>query len=92
MFRIQGRTDEEFFTKVIGDVIVPDFAPKERQQGENYDQLFATLPNPSSLAGFRLHPIEFDKDIDDHMLLVTVVAGLLCLEMYIVTGAARRPL
>ena len=29
MFGIKGRTDEEFFTKVLGDVIVPDFAPKE---------------------------------------------------------------
>lgn len=40
------------------------------------DKLLADLPKPSSLAGFRLHPIEFDKDIDDHMLYVTACSNL----------------
>ena len=40
------------------------------------DQLFAALPKRSSLAGFRLHPIEFNKDIDDYMLLATACSNL----------------
>jgi len=35
-----------------------------------------TLPQPSELAGFRLNPIEFDKDIDLHMQFVTACSNL----------------
>jgi len=35
-----------------------------------------TLPQPSELAGFRLTPIEFDKDIDLHMQFVTACSNL----------------
>ena len=39
------------------------------------DQIIAALPKPASLAGFRLDPIEFDKDIDGHMLFVTAYSN-----------------
>lgn len=40
------------------------------------DTIWNSLPKPSELAGFRLQGIEFDKDIDDHMLFVTACSNL----------------
>lgn len=40
------------------------------------DDLWNSLPRQSDLAGFKLNPIEFDKDIDDHMLFVTACSNL----------------
>ena len=40
------------------------------------DAIWNNLPKPSELAGFRLQGIEFDKDIDDHMLFVTACSNL----------------
>jgi ubiquitin-activating enzyme E1 len=39
-------------------------------------QLTDALPKPASLAGFCLHGIDFDKDIDAHMALVTAASNL----------------
>jgi len=40
------------------------------------DELWASLPKQADLAGFKLQPIDFDKDIDDHMLFVTACSNL----------------
>ena len=40
------------------------------------DAIWNSLPKPSELAGFRLQGIDFDKDIDDHMLFVTACSNL----------------
>lgn len=40
------------------------------------DNLWNSLPKQADLAGFKLNPIEFDKDIDDHMLFVTACSNL----------------
>ena len=40
------------------------------------DEILGSLPKPSELAGFRLSSIDFDKDIDDHMLFVTACSNL----------------
>lgn len=40
------------------------------------DELWNSLPKQADLAGFQLQPIEFDKDIDDHMLFVTACSNL----------------
>ncbi|KAL3941543.1 MAG: hypothetical protein SGBAC_004127 [Bacillariaceae sp.] len=40
------------------------------------DQLWDSLPKQADLAGFKLQPIDFDKDIDDHMLFVTACSNL----------------
>jgi len=34
------------------------------------------LPAPKTLAGMKLGPVEFDKDIDDHMVFVTACSNL----------------
>ncbi|CAM9449721.1 unnamed protein product [Chrysoparadoxa australica] len=39
-------------------------------------QLVERLPAPASMAGFRLSPIEFDKDVDAHMEFVTAASNL----------------
>ena len=43
---------------------------------ENPSEILRALPAPASLAGFRLSPVEFDKDIDEHMLFVTACSNL----------------
>jgi len=40
------------------------------------DELWNSLPKQADLAGFKLQPIDFDKDIDDHMLFVTACSNL----------------
>jgi ubiquitin-activating enzyme E1 len=40
------------------------------------DEIWGRLPKPSELAGFRLAGIEFDKDVDEHMLFVTACSNL----------------
>merc|ERR1711998_172696 len=40
------------------------------------DELVGSLPDKATLAGFTVHPVEFDKDIDDHMLFVTACSNL----------------
>jgi ubiquitin-activating enzyme E1 len=40
------------------------------------DNLWNSLPKQADLAGFKLNPVEFDKDIDDHMLFVTACSNL----------------
>jgi len=40
------------------------------------DELWNSLPKQGEMAGFKLQPIDFDKDIDDHMLFVTACSNL----------------
>lgn len=40
------------------------------------DEIWDSLPKPSELAGFRLAGIDFDKDVDEHMLFVTACSNL----------------
>ncbi|KAJ5227257.1 uncharacterized protein N7469_007263 [Penicillium citrinum] len=45
---------------------------------EEIEKLVATLPSPKSLAGFRLHPVEFEKDDDTnhHIDFITAASNL----------------
>lgn len=54
------------------------------------DDIWNALPKPSELAGFKLDPIEFDKDIDDHMLFVTACSNLRALNYSIPTEDTHR--
>jgi len=54
------------------------------------DQIFASLPEPSKQAGFRLNPIEFDKDVDEHMLFVTACSNLRALNYSIPTSDTHQ--
>eukprot|EP00980_Cylindrotheca_fusiformis_P002385 scaffold558_cov111-Cylindrotheca_fusiformis.AAC.3 len=54
------------------------------------DNLWNSLPTQSDLAGFKLNPIEFDKDIDDHMLFVTACSNLRASNYQIPTEDTHR--
>jgi ubiquitin-activating enzyme E1 len=54
------------------------------------DTILLNLPTPSELAGFKLTPIEFDKDIDEHMLFVTACSNLRALNYSIPTEDTHR--
>merc|ERR1719491_2108883 len=109
MYGIKGRTDEEYFRKILTDVIVPDFNPSDgvkiaankeeakEQQGngmgnpdDECDEILNSLPKPSELAGFSLVPIEFDKDVEEHMLFVTACSNLRALNYSIPTEDTHR--
>ena len=49
-----------------------------------------SLPKPGELAGFKLNPVEFDKDRDDHRLFVTVCSNLHALNYSIPTEDTHR--
>jgi len=54
------------------------------------DEIWNGLPKPSELAGFRLQPVEFDKDLDDHMLFVTSCSNLRAINYSIPTEDTHR--
>jgi ubiquitin-activating enzyme E1 len=57
---------------------------------DDAEDLWNSLPKPDALAGFRLTPIEFDKDIDEHMLFVTACSNLRALNYSIPTEDTHR--
>ena len=54
------------------------------------NQILRDLPEPTKLAGFRLKPVEFDKDIDDHMLFVTACSNLRAINYRIPTEDTHK--
>lgn len=54
------------------------------------DAIWKSLPGQSDLAGFRLHPAEFEKDDDSHMLFVTACSNLRALNYSIPTEDTHR--
>lgn len=53
-----------------------DNAPSMNVEKDELAQLADSLPPPSSLAGYRLSPIEFEKDFDLHVEFVTSASNL----------------
>mmetsp|Transcript_24692 Transcript_24692/g.54372 ORF Transcript_24692/g.54372 Transcript_24692/m.54372 type:complete len:1053 (-) Transcript_24692:85-3243(-) len=54
------------------------------------EKIWSALPKQSDLAGFHLTPIDFDKDLDDHMLFVTACSNLRALNYSIPTEDTHR--
>ena len=54
------------------------------------DKIWNSLPKQADLAGFQLAPIDFDKDLDDHMLFVTACSNLRALNYSIPTEDTHR--
>lgn len=91
-YGLKGSEDPELFRKVLSTVIVPEFKPKsgvavqvkddepvERKEDEEetVSDVAATLPSPSSLAGYRMIPAEFEKDDDtNHHIDVSSVTSI----------------
>jgi ubiquitin-activating enzyme E1 len=53
-----------------------DNAPTVSVEQDELAQLADSLPPPSSLAGYRRSPIEFEKDFDLHVEVVTSASNL----------------
>ncbi|KAF8665805.1 hypothetical protein AX16_000249 [Volvariella volvacea WC 439] len=93
-YGLRGETDPAVFRKVLETVIVPEFTPKSGvkiQVNDNepvaqaaaadegdLQSITAKLPAPSSLAGYRMTPVEFEKDDDTnhHIDFITAASNL----------------
>lgn len=93
-YGLKGGADLDTYAKVLAGTKVPEFAPAsnvkiqveeneniESNSGDDGDviqQLKESLPPPSSLAGFRLVPVEFEKDDDTnhHIDFITAASNL----------------
>jgi len=86
------------FSPQEGVKIAANDAEEEKNGGDNVmdsgeaeaDEIWNNLPGQSELAGYRLHPIDFDKDMDDHMLFVTACSNLRALNYSIPTEDTHR--
>lgn len=92
-YGLKGDASPAHVKSVLASVVVPEFAPRkgvkiqvtenenmsagEADQSE-LDRIIKALPAPSSLAGYRLNPIEFEKDDDTnhHIDFVTATSNL----------------
>jgi ubiquitin-activating enzyme E1 len=54
------------------------------------DEFWNSLPKQADMAGFQLNPIDFDKDVDDHMLFVTACSNLRAMNYSIPTEDTHR--
>jgi len=92
-YGLRGETDPAVFKKVADSVLVPEFTPRSgvkiqinendaTQEGGSdsgdVTDLVKQLPAPSSLAGYRLNPVDFEKDDDTnhHIDFITAAANL----------------
>lgn len=105
-YGLRGETDSTIFRKVADSVVVPEFTPRsgvkvQVNENEPVDQsgndsndpseLAKSLPPPSSFAGFRLNPVEFEKDDDTnyHIDFITAASNLRALN-YSINPADRH--
>ena len=105
-YGLRGETDPVLFKKIADNVLVPEFTPKSGikvQVNENepvqndasgdddYPTLLKQLPSPSSLVGYRLNPVEFEKDDDTnhHIDFITAASNLRAMN-YNITVADRH--
>uniref|UniRef100_A0A7S2B3Z9 Ubiquitin-activating enzyme E1 C-terminal domain-containing protein n=1 Tax=Octactis speculum TaxID=3111310 RepID=A0A7S2B3Z9_9STRA len=96
-YGISGTWEDTYFVRVVSNVQVPHFVPKdgmkisanEKEEEESKNQsvdtmdteamcqhILSRIPPPKALAGFHVTPIDFDKDVDNHMLFVTACSNL----------------
>lgn len=93
-YGLKGGADLDTYKKVLAATKVPEFTPAsnvkiqveenetvENEKGDETDviqKLKESLPQPSTLAGFRLIPVEFEKDDDTnhHIDFITATSNL----------------
>ncbi|KAH9482413.1 Ubiquitin-activating enzyme E1 1 [Psilocybe cubensis] len=106
-YGLRGETNPAIFRKVVESIIVPEFTPKsgvkvqisdndpvpQNNAGADVDteDLARQLPSPSSLAGYRLTPCEFEKDDDTnhHIDFITAASNLRAMN-YNITPADKH--
>ncbi|VDB90166.1 unnamed protein product [Peniophora sp. CBMAI 1063] len=104
-YGLRGETDPNIFKKIADAVVVPEFQPKSgvkvqindndpvEKQNDDTDpaELAKKLPAPSTFAGFRLTPVEFEKDDDtNHHIDFITAASNLRAENYSIAPADRH--
>ncbi|CAG8452464.1 12540_t:CDS:10 [Ambispora gerdemannii] len=104
-YGLKGESNREYFKRVVSNVIVPEFTPKQGvkiqvQENETIQQasaneqelqeIISSLPSSSTLAGFRLNPVEFEKDDDTnfHIDFITAASNLRA-DNYVIQPADR---
>ncbi|WWD17448.1 hypothetical protein CI109_101889 [Kwoniella shandongensis] len=91
-YGLKGERDPALFRKVVESMNIPDFVPRsgvkiqvnenepvaQDDDDEDVDAIVASLPPPASLAGFRLQPVDFEKDDDSnhHIDFITAASNL----------------
>jgi len=91
-YGLKGERDPAVFRKVVEGMNIPEFKPKsgvkiqvnenepvpQNDEDEDVDAILASLPSPASLAGFRLVPVDFEKDDDSnhHIDFITAASNL----------------
>ncbi|GFZ44106.1 Ubiquitin-activating enzyme E1 1 [Saitozyma sp. JCM 24511] len=105
-YGIKGTRDLAVFRKVIESMKVPEFTPKsgvkiqinenepvpqDNDDEDDIDSIVASLPSPASLAGFRLNPVDFEKDDDtNHHIDFITAASNLRARNYAITEADKH--
>ncbi|KAI9639631.1 putative ubiquitin activating enzyme [Dioszegia hungarica] len=105
-YGLKGERDPAIFKKVVQAMNIPEFKPRSGvkiqisetdpvAQGSNDDEdvdaIVKSLPSPSSLAGFRLVPVDFEKDDDtNHHIDFITAASNLRARNYKITEADRH--
>lgn len=93
-YGLKGTEEPETFKKIVSEMKVPEFNPKsgvkiqinenepvandDEDRDEALSELLASLPQPSDLAGFKLNPVDFEKDDDSnhHIDFMTAASNL----------------
>ncbi|KXS17786.1 ubiquitin-activating enzyme E1 [Gonapodya prolifera JEL478] len=92
-YGLKGETDKNQFRKILATISVPEFKPKSGvkiQVNENeqvssgaadeneVDSIIKGLPPATSFAGYRLNPVDFEKDDDTnyHIDFITAASNL----------------
>ncbi|KAG0223004.1 putative ubiquitin activating enzyme [Mortierella sp. GBAus27b] len=92
-YGLKGETSPEIFRQTLANVVIPEFQPRsgvkiqvnesetlptEESDQSDLQKLINALPQPSTLAGYRLHPVEFEKDDDTnfHIDFITATSNL----------------
>lgn len=105
-YGLKGERDRAIFMKVLEAMSVPEFVPKrgvkiqvnesdttqESIDEQEIKELIKSLPSPSSLAGYRMTPLEFEKDDDTnfHIDFIAAAANLRATNYFITTADRHR--
>jgi ubiquitin-activating enzyme E1 len=105
-YGLKGERDPAIFRKALAEFEVPKFEPKSgvkiqinendpvataADDQDNLAKIVAGLPSPASLAGFRLQPVDFEKDDDtNHHIDFITAASNLRARNYGITEADRH--
>jgi len=106
MFNIKGTVTDEMLPSMLESIDVPEFKPKEgvkiaandeenkqmdEAMGDDFESECTTLLKSIPITTVsKLTPIEFDKDIDEHMLFITACSNLRALNYSIPTEDTHR--